>query len=45
MVDGVLWNVIIHEARHVAQISVLLRTQGIAPPFLDLVKYLPVSSA
>jgi len=24
---------------------VLLRTQGIAPPFLDLVKYLPVPSA
>jgi uncharacterized damage-inducible protein DinB len=44
-VDGLLWNLIIHEARHVAQISVLLRTQGIAPPFLDLLKYLPVSSA
>jgi uncharacterized damage-inducible protein DinB len=41
-VDGVLWNIVIHEARHVAQISVLLRTQGIAPPFLDLVNYLPV---
>jgi len=44
-VDGLLWNIIIHEARHVAQISVLLRTQGIAPPFLDLLKYLPVPSA
>jgi len=44
-VDGLLWNLIIHEARHVAQISVLLRTQGIAPPFLDLVKYLPVPPA
>ena len=44
-VDGLLWNVIIHEARHVAQISVLLRTQGIAPPFLDLLKYLPMPSA
>jgi len=44
-VDGLLWNLIIHEARHVAQISVLLRTQGIEPPFLDLVKYLPVPSA
>jgi uncharacterized damage-inducible protein DinB len=44
-VDGLLWNVMIHEARHVAQISVLLRTQGIAPPFLDLLKYLPVPSA
>jgi uncharacterized damage-inducible protein DinB len=44
-VDGILWNIVIHEARHVAQISVLLRTQGIAPPFLDLVNYLPVPSA
>ena len=44
-VDGLLWNLIIHEARHVAQISVLLRTQGIAPPFLDLLRYLPIPSA
>jgi|SRR5271165_1824649 len=44
-VDGLLWNVMIHEARHVAQISVLLRTQGIAPPFLDLLNYLPVPAA
>jgi len=44
-VDGLVWNVMIHEARHVAQISVLLRTQGIAPPFLDLLKYLPMPSA
>jgi uncharacterized damage-inducible protein DinB len=44
-VDGLLWNVMIHEARHVAQISVLLRTQGIEPPFLDLLNYLPVPSA
>jgi uncharacterized damage-inducible protein DinB len=44
-VDGLLWNLIIHEARHVAQMSVLLRTQGIAPPFLDLLKYLPMPSA
>ena len=42
-VDGLLWNVAIHEARHVAQISVLLRTQGIAPPFLDLLRYLPIA--
>ena len=41
-VDGLLWNLIIHEARHVAQISVLLRTQGIQPPFLDLLRYLPI---
>jgi uncharacterized damage-inducible protein DinB len=44
-VDGLLWNIVIHEARHVAQISVLLRMQGIAPPFLDLLHYLPVPSA
>ncbi len=44
-VDGLLWNVMIHEARHVAQISVLLRTQGIEPPFLDLLKYLSVPPA
>ena len=43
-VDGLLWNLIIHEARHVAQISVLLRTQGIEPPFLDLLKYLSMPS-
>ncbi len=42
-VDGLLWNLIIHEARHVAQISVLLRTQSLAPPFLDLLRYLPLS--
>ena len=44
-VDGLLWNLIIHESRHVAQISVLLRTQGLEPPFLDLLKYLPIPSA
>jgi uncharacterized damage-inducible protein DinB len=44
-VDGLLWNIVIHEARHVAQISVLLRTQGIPPPCLDLLNYLPVPSA
>lgn len=44
-VDGLLWNLIMHEARHVAQISVLLRTQDIAPPFLDLLNYLPMPPA
>src|SRR2546423_12969660 len=34
-------TLIIHEARHVAHIRVLPRTQGIAPPFLDLSKYRP----
>jgi uncharacterized damage-inducible protein DinB len=44
-VDGLLWNVMIHEARHVAQISVLLRIQSVEPPFLDLLKYLPMPPA
>jgi hypothetical protein len=40
-VDGLLWHVMIHEMRHTAQIAVLLRTQGIKPPSLDLFFYLP----
>lgn len=40
-VDGLLWHVMIHEMRHTAQIAVLLRTQGIDPPSLDLLFYLP----
>jgi uncharacterized damage-inducible protein DinB len=44
-VDGLLWHVVIHEIRHTAQISLLLRTQRIKPPWLDLLSYLPVSSA
>ena len=39
-VDGLLWHVMIHEMRHTAQIAVLLRTQGIEPPWLDLRNYL-----
>jgi uncharacterized damage-inducible protein DinB len=39
--DGLLWHVMIHEMRHTAQICVLLRTQGIKPPSLDLLFYLP----
>jgi uncharacterized damage-inducible protein DinB len=31
----------IHEVRHTAQIAVLLRMQGIKPPSLDLLFYLP----
>jgi uncharacterized damage-inducible protein DinB len=42
-VDGLLWNVMFHEMRHTAQISVLLRTQGIKPPPLDLYYYLPIA--
>lgn len=40
-VDGLLWHVMVHEMRHTAQIGVLLRTQGIKPPALDLLWYLP----
>jgi uncharacterized damage-inducible protein DinB len=40
-VDGLLWHVMIHEMRHTAQIAVLLRTQGIKPPPLDPLFYLP----
>jgi len=42
-VDGLLWHVMIHEMRHTAQIAVLLRTQGVKPPSLDLLFYLPRS--
>ena len=41
VLDGLLWHVMIHEMRHTAQIAVLLRTQGIKPPSLDLLFYLP----
>ncbi len=39
--DGLLWHVVIHEMRHTAQIVVLLRSQGVKPPTLDLLFYLP----
>ncbi len=39
-VDGLLSHVMIHEMRHTAQICVLLRTQNIDPPSLDLLFYL-----
>ncbi len=40
-VDGLLWHVMVHEMRHTAQIGVLLRIQGLKPPALDLLWYLP----
>ena len=40
-VDGLLWHVMMHEIRHTAQIVMLLRMQGIKPPSLDLLFYLP----
>jgi uncharacterized damage-inducible protein DinB len=39
--EGILWHVMVHEMRHTAQIVVLLRTQGIKPPALDLLWHLP----
>ncbi|AZI42839.1 DUF664 domain-containing protein [Deinococcus psychrotolerans] len=39
--DGLLWHVMLHEVRHTAQICALLRTQGVQPPSLDLLFYLP----
>jgi uncharacterized damage-inducible protein DinB len=41
--EHLLWHVMIHEMRHTAQICVLLRTQGIKPPSLDLLFYLPTA--
>ena len=43
--DGLLWHVMIHEMRHTAQIAVLLRSQGVKPPALDLLFYLPATSS
>jgi uncharacterized damage-inducible protein DinB len=40
-VDGLLSHVMFHEMRHTAQICTLLRMQGITPPSLDLLFYLP----
>jgi hypothetical protein len=42
-VDGLLWHVMIHQVRHTGQIAVLLRTQGVKPPSLDLLFYLDPS--
>lgn len=39
--DGLLQHVMLHGVRHTAQITALLRTQGIRPPSLDLLFYLP----
>ncbi len=39
--DELLWHVMIHEMRHTAQIALLLRSQAIKPPSLDLLNYLP----
>lgn len=38
-VDEVLWHVMQHEVRHTAQIALLARNAGFAPPQLDLNRY------
>ncbi|GIW25919.1 DinB family protein [Meiothermus sp.] len=40
-VESLLWHVMLHEVRHTAQIAVLLRIQGVKPPALDLLWFLP----
>ena len=45
VVRDVLWHVMIHEVRHTAQIASFLRAEGIRPPALDLLFYLPLRSA
>lgn len=45
VVRDVLWHVMIHEVRHTAQIASFLRAEGIRPPALDLLFYLPSRSA
>lgn len=42
--EGLLWHVMIHEMRHTAQIVTLLRQQGVKPPSLDLLFYLPIEA-
>jgi uncharacterized damage-inducible protein DinB len=39
--EDLLWHVMLHELRHTAQVCILLRTQKIKPPSLDLLFYLP----
>jgi uncharacterized damage-inducible protein DinB len=39
LVKDLLWHVMLHEVRHTAQIAMLL--QGVRPPSLDLLFYLP----
>jgi uncharacterized damage-inducible protein DinB len=44
VVHDVLWHVMVHEVRHTAQIASFLRAEGIRPPSLDLLSYLPLRS-
>ena len=38
-VEEILWHVMQHEVRHSAQIAILARQLGFAPPHLDLLAY------
>ena len=40
-VENLLWHVMQHEARHTAQIALLMRQLGVRPPSMDLLFYLP----
>lgn len=39
--EDALWHVLQHEVRHTAQIALLIRQAGYAPPPLDLIHYAP----
>ena len=42
--DGLWWHVLVHEMRHSAQISLLLRMSGVEPPIAGVLNYLPVQA-
>lgn len=44
ILQDLLWHVMLHEVRHTAQIVLLLRIQGIKPPALDLLWFLPAAA-
>lgn len=44
ILQDLLWHVMLHEVRHTAQIALLLRIQGIKPPALDLLWFLPAAA-
>lgn len=44
-VEGILRHVMLHEVRHVSQITLLARQQGIKPPFLDYLRWAESTAA
>ena len=38
-IEQLLWHVMTHEVRHVAQITLLVRQQGHTPPWLDYLRF------